>query len=200
MDRHDITGLVLAGGRGSRMGGVDKGLVWHQGRPLAEHAVTRLAPQVGTVMVSANRHLDRYEAMGVSAVLPDGGAVGAFEGPLAGVLAGLLRCETPWLATVPCDSPYFPDNLVLRLSQALETEGAQLSMAAIRQGAVTHPQPVFCLLHRDLAHSLKAFLASGQGKSGLWASGLRRALVVFDDAAAFTNVNTGEELAALQRP
>src|SRR3954467_2445754 len=108
MDRAHITGLVLAGGRGSRMGGVDKGLQLHLGEPLARHALDRIAPQVGPRMISANRNLDAYRAMGVP-VWPD--AVSDYAGPLAGLLAGLQHADTPWLVTVPCDSPDFPDDL-----------------------------------------------------------------------------------------
>ena len=124
--REDITGLVLAGGRGSRMGGVDKGLQNHHGVPLAMHALLRLAPQVGSTMINANRNLAAYESMGVP-VWPD--ALPDYAGPLAGFLAGLERCETPWLVTVPCDSPLFPDDLVARLA-GLEPQPASVAMAA----------------------------------------------------------------------
>ena len=112
IDSSQITGLVLAGGRGSRMGGVDKGLQIYRGMPLAMHAVLRLSPQVGHVMVNANRNLGAYESMGVP-VWPD--ALPDPSGPLAGFLSGLEHCETPYLVTVPCDSPFFPDDLVSRL-------------------------------------------------------------------------------------
>jgi molybdopterin-guanine dinucleotide biosynthesis protein A len=114
MDQQDITGLILAGGRGSRMGGVDKGLQNHQGLPLALHALLRLQPQVGSLMINANRNLAAYEAMGVP-VWPD--AESDFPGPLAGFLVGLERCETSWLVTVPCDTPGFPLDLVQRLNR-----------------------------------------------------------------------------------
>ena len=133
IDRGDITGLILAGGRGSRMGGVDKGLQNHQGLPLALHALMRLAPQVGHAMINANRNLGAYEAMGVP-VWPDG--LADFAGPLAGFLVGLERCETPWLVTVPCDSPGFPEDLVLRLAAAAQAQGAELAMASTVQGDV----------------------------------------------------------------
>ena len=113
IDTKDITGLILAGGRGSRMGGVDKGLQNHLGMPLAMHALLRLGPQVGEIMINANRNLGAYEAMGVP-VWPD--TLPDYAGPLAGFLAGLEHCETPYLVTVPCDSPLFPDDLVQRLA------------------------------------------------------------------------------------
>ena len=107
IDKQDITGLVLAGGRGSRMGGVDKGLQTHHGMPLAQHALLRLGTQVGELMINANRNLGAYESMGVP-VWPDASA--DYPGPLAGLLAGLERCETPYLVSVPCDTPNFPDR------------------------------------------------------------------------------------------
>src|SRR5947209_14549865 len=122
--RDDITGLVLAGGRGSRMGGVDKGLQPHRGMPLAMQALLRLAPQVGALMINANRNLGAYESMGVP-VWPD--ALPDYAGPLAGFLAGLERCETPYLVTVPCDSPLFPPDLVERLLAALERDDAEIA-------------------------------------------------------------------------
>jgi len=194
--RADITGLVLAGGRGSRMGGVDKGLQNHQGVPLALHALLRLQPQVGEAMINANRNLGAYESMGVP-VWPD--AQSDFPGPLAGMLVGLERCETPYLVTVPCDTPNFPLDLVDRLARALELEGADLAMAATRDAGQVMPQPVFCLLKADLLESLVKYLQSGQRKIDRWTAQHRVATVVFDDTAAFDNANTVEELRRLQR-
>src|SRR5256885_8784920 len=141
--RDDITGLILAGGRGSRMGGVDKGLQNHLGIPLAMHALMRLAPQVGHEMVNANRNLGAYDAFGVP-VWPD--AVADYPGPLAGFLAGLEHCETPYLVTVPCDTPGFPEDLVARLADALEAHDADIAMAATGGADGVQVQPVFCLL------------------------------------------------------
>ncbi|HVO07667.1 MAG TPA: molybdenum cofactor guanylyltransferase MobA [Burkholderiaceae bacterium] len=194
--RSEITGIVLAGGRGSRMGGVDKGLQNHRGVPLALHALLRLQPQVGEVMINANRNLAAYESMGVP-VWPDVQA--DFAGPLAGMLVGLERCETPYLATVPCDTPNFPLDLVDRLAQALEAEGAELAMAATREDGLVMPQPVFCLLKAELLESLVKFLHGGQRKIDRWSAQHRVATVVFDDASAFDNANTIEELQRLQR-
>jgi molybdopterin-guanine dinucleotide biosynthesis protein A len=194
--KSEITGIVLAGGRGSRMGGVDKGLQNHRGVPLALHALLRLQPQVGEVMINANRNLAAYESMGVP-VWPD--AQADFAGPLAGMLVGLERCETPYLATVPCDTPNFPLDLVDRLAQALEAEGAELAMAATREDGLVMPQPVFCLLKAELLESLVKFLHGGQRKIDRWSAQHRVATVVFDDASAFDNANTIEELQRLQR-
>ena len=190
-----ITGLVLAGGRGSRMGGVDKGLQNHIGIPLALHAMQRLSPQVGTVMVSANRHLDTYASFGVP-VWPD--AMADYPGPLAGFVAGLEHCKTPYLMTVPCDTPNFPTDLVARLVAGLIAQDAQIAMAATREGDVAQAQPVFCLMACSLKDSLSDFIASGQRQVERWAALHRCATVVFDDAAAFANANTSEELQGLQ--
>jgi molybdopterin-guanine dinucleotide biosynthesis protein A len=194
--REDITGLVLAGGRGSRMGGVDKGLQNHNGVPLALHALLRLQPQVGEAMMNANRNLGAYESMGVP-VWPD--AQSDFPGPLAGVMVGLERCETPYLVTVPCDTPNFPLDLVERLANALQAEGAELAMAATREGGQAMVQPVFCLLKAELLESLVKYLQSGERKIDRWTARHRVATVVFDDASAFDNANTLEELQRLQR-
>jgi molybdopterin-guanine dinucleotide biosynthesis protein A len=189
IDKTDITGLVLAGGRGSRMGGVDKGLQLFQGMPLAQHALRRLSPQVGRVMVNANRNLELYRAMGPAVY---GDAMPGFAGPLAGVLAGLDHCVTPYLVTVPCDTPYFPHDLVERLAGGLV--GADIATAYSREGDELAPQPVFCLMKSSLRESLRAFIDSGQRKTGLWARELGGARVEFDDAAAFANFNTLAEL------
>jgi len=192
-----ITGLVLAGGRGTRMGGVDKGLQPHRGLPLARHALERLRPQVGALLVNANRHLDTYRAWGVGVVTD---AQADFAGPLAGMLAGLEAAQTPWLVTVPCDTPGFPADLVARLAAAAQAEGADLALAATREAdGSLQPQPVFCLLRTALAPSLRAFLGAGQRKIDRWTAQHRGATVVFDDAGAFFNANTLDELAALQR-
>lgn len=192
----DITGLVLAGGRGSRMGGVDKGLQNHQGLPLAMHALLRLQLQVGQVMINANRNLSAYEAMGVP-VWPD--PLPDHPGPLAGLLAGLEHCDTSWLVTVPCDTPLFPDDLVARLAQAAAEQDAEIAMAATVEDGRTQVQPVFSLLRAELLESLVAYLHAGERKIDRWTARHRVATVVFDDAGAFFNANTAAELQELQR-
>ena len=192
-----ITGLVLAGGRGSRMGGVDKGLQNHLGIPLALHAMQRLSPQVGAVMVSANRHLHTYASFGVP-VWAD--AIPDHPGPLAGFLAGLEHCSTPYLVTVPCDTPNFPTDLVARLVAELIAQDAQIAVAATRDGDGAQAQPVFCLMACSLKGSLSDFIASGQRQVERWTALHRCATVVFDDAAAFANANTAQELQRLQTP
>ena len=192
----DITGLILCGGRGSRMGGVDKGLQPYQGMPLAMHALMRLAPQVGEMMINANRNLAAYESMGVP-VWPD--LVADYPGPLAGGLAGLERCETRYMLTVPSDTPGFPADLVARLSEALAREGAEIAMAATLEDGRVQVQPVFCLVDAMLLESLAAYLKSGERKIDRWTAQHRCATVVFDDADAFFNANTLAELQALER-
>ena len=195
----DITGLVLAGGRGSRMGGVDKGLQNHLGLPLAMHALLRLGPQVGHLMVNANRNLGAYDSMGVP-VWPDAmtGGSDSYPGPLAGFLAGLEHCETPYLVTVPCDTPNFPTDLVARLADALVAQDAEIAMAATLEQGRPQVQPVFCLMAARLIESLVVFTQSGQRKIDRWTGQQRCATVLFDDADAFFNANTLADLQRLQ--
>jgi molybdenum cofactor guanylyltransferase len=192
-----ITGLVLAGGRGSRMGGVDKGLQNHRGMPLALHALLRLQPQVGALLINANRNLGAYEALGAP-VWPD--PIEGYAGPLAGFLAGLEHCETPWLVTVPCDTPDFPADLVERLAAAADAQQAELAYAVTTEAdGRAQPHPVFCLLRSALIESLVAFLHGGGRKIDAWFAQHRAVGVPFADAAAFFNANTPQELAQLQR-
>jgi len=200
IDSADITGVILAGGRGSRMGGVDKGLQNFNGMPMALHALMRLAPQVGEVMINANRNLGAYEAFGVPVwpdVLPD------YAGPLAGFLTGLERCETPWLVTVPCDTPLFPHDLVARLAKAAREADAEIAMATAReQDGQSHTQPVFCLLRVELLESLVRFTHGGGRKTDAWTGLHKTVLAPFDtpqdDPRAFFNANTLAELHLLE--
>ncbi len=197
----DITGLILAGGRGSRMGGVDKGLQNFNGMPLALHTLLRLQPQVGAVMVNANRNLAAYESFGVP-VWPD--VLSDYAGPLAGFLTGLERCETSWLVTVPCDTPLFPPDLVARLAQAAERDGAEIAMAAAREeDGQLRAQPVFCLLRLELLESLVRFTQGGGRKIDAWTAQHKTVLVPFDapgdDPRAFCNANTLAELHQLEQ-
>jgi molybdenum cofactor guanylyltransferase len=194
-NRDQISGLILAGGRATRMGGVDKGLQLHLGVPLALHALNRLRPQVAALMINANRNLETYEAMGVP-VWPDDPP--DFSGPLAGMLAGLEHCSTAYLATVPCDSPDFPPDLVARMMEGLAGAGSDIATAYTREGGELRAQPVFCVMRTSLRASLREFIDSGERKTGLFAARHRGARIVFDDAAAFANANTLSELATLQ--
>lgn len=199
-----ITGLVLAGGRGARMGGVDKGLQPFHGQPLALHALQQLAPQVGSCLINANRHLDTYAGFGVP-VWPD--SLDGYAGPLAGFLSGLDHCTTPWLLTVPCDTPLFPHDLAHRLAAAAAAQNAEIVFAAGReidnQGrARWRDQPVFCLMQAALQPSLQHYTAAGGRKIDAWARSHRCISVAFDrpedDPRAFANANTLEELHALE--
>ena len=193
IETKDITGLILAGGRGSRMGGVDKGLQNFRGVPLVMHALMRLSPQVGELMVNANRNLGAYESLGVP-VWPD--ALPDFAGPLAGFLAGMEQCQTPWLVTVPCDTPLFPTDLVARL--AAEAADADIAMASTRGPVGEQVQPVFCLLRTALMESLLQFTQDGGRKIDRWTAQHRCIAVPFDDESAFFNANTPAELQKLE--
>jgi molybdenum cofactor guanylyltransferase len=201
IDKEDITGVVLAGGRGTRMGGADKGLQNFRGIPLALHTLLRLGPQVGEVMINANRNLSAYEAFGAP-VWPDG--IADYAGPLAGFLTGLERCETGYLVSVPCDTPLFPHDLVARLAEALEREDAEIAMAAAREedGSV-RTQPVFSLLRRELLESLVRFTHGGGRKIDAWTGQHKTVVVPFDrpadDPSAFFNANTLAELHRLEQ-
>jgi molybdenum cofactor guanylyltransferase len=193
--KNQITGLVLAGGKGSRMGGVDKGLQLHSGTPLAQHALLRLRPQVAKVLLNANRNQATYDAFGAP-VWPD--ALPDQPGPLAGFLTGLAHCETDYLVTVPCDTPHFPEDLVARLAQAMADNDADIAMAATNSANGVQVQPVFCLMKASLKGSLAQFTASGQRKIDKWTATHRCIEVLFDDELAFFNANTAEELKQLQ--
>lgn len=203
---HEITAIVLAGGRGSRMGGVDKGLQNFNGTPLALHTVLRLQMQagglVGELMVNANRNLSAYEAFGAP-VWPD--TLSDYAGPLAGFMTGLERCETPYLLTVPCDTPLFPLDLAQRLAQAFEDDSTEIAMAAaLEDDGQLRTQPVFCLMRVELLESLVAFTQAGGRKIDRWTDQHKTVVVPFnlprDDARAFCNANTLHELHELENP
>ena len=173
------------------MGGVDKGLQLLGDQPLALWALRRLMPQVGTVAINANRNILEYEWLGAP-VWPD--VSPGHPGPLAGLLAGMQRCTTPYLLTVPCDTPEFPADLAERLASALVAAQADVAMAAIREGSRVHQQPVFLLVKPKLAPSVAECLARGEGAVARWAEGQRCVVEVFDDASLFANINTTAEL------
>ena len=188
--RDAITGIVLAGGQGRRMGGVDKGLVELAGAPLAAHVIGRLAPQVATIVINANQNLERYGALGYP-VVPD--AVGGFAGPLAGLHAGMTSAKTTFVVTAPCDSPFLPLDLVARLGVTLAARDAQLAVAK----TFDQPHPVFALVRRDVLPHLASFLEGGGRKIDAWYATIAHVEVNFDDEAeAFRNINTAAELAA----
>lgn len=205
MNHISITGLILAGGKGSRMGGIDKGLQSFNGTPLTLHTLMRLQMQEGQplseIMIVANRNLSAYESFGVQ-VWPD--STDGFAGPLAGFLTGLERCETTHLLTVPCDSPLFPLNLAQRMLDAMEKEEADIAVAAAREedGSI-RAQPVFCLMRVNLLESLVKFMQTGGRKIDAWTAQHSTVIVPFDtpdiDPRAFFNANTLEELYRLEK-
>ncbi len=183
-----ITGVILAGGQGRRMGGVDKGLRELRGKPLVQWALERFAPQVDEVLINANQNQSVYAGFG-HAVIAD--EIGGYAGPLAGLQCGLAAARYPLVATVPCDSPFLPADLVARLRGALDCAHAQLAVA--RTG--DQPHPVFCLCQRDVLAHLTGFLAAGGRKVDAWYATLRVTEVAFDDQPqAFSNINTPAEL------
>ncbi len=170
------------------MGGVDKGLQLLRGKPMVAHVLARLAPQVSEVLINANQNLEAYAKFG-HRVVPD--AIGGFAGPLAGLHAGLAAANQPLAVTVPCDSPFLPLDLVARLRQALEKNTADLAVA--KTGA--QPHPVFSLVRCSVLDHLGRFLAGGGRKIDAWYATLKVVEVPFDDEAeAFANINTLEEL------
>ncbi len=190
-----ISGLILAGGRGSRMGTADKGLQNFRGEPMVQTVLQRLAPQVAQVMINANQNLERYAAFGLP-VWPDEKT--GFAGPLAGLHVGLSHCQTDYLLMVPCDSPFLPKDLAIRLATALQTERAELAFAVTGQGDTLQSHPVFCLLKTALLPQLAAYLDSGERKVEAWFKSVNSCAVGFDDEAAFANINTLDELQRLQ--
>ena len=203
-----ITGCILAGGRGARMGGVDKGLQPFQGLPLALHALQRLAPQVGPLLINANRNTEQYAALGqplnakvCADALPD------YPGPLAGFMAGLAQCQTPWLLCVPCDTPLFPMDLAAQMIAARGDASTEIIIAHGWDTERSQPpelraQPVFCLLRACLKHSLEAFITSGGRKIDAWTIQHHCAQAMFDrpgDEHAFANANTLAQLHDLEQ-
>jgi molybdopterin-guanine dinucleotide biosynthesis protein A len=192
----DITGLILAGGRAQRMGGIDKGLISFHQKPLIESAIHRLSNQVGPIIINANRNITRYAGYGYPVFMdetPD------FSGPLAGFLMGLENCHTPYLLTTPCDSPLLPIDLASRLAEELEQKQLDLVYASSKEAdGKVWAQPVFCLMRANLQESLASFLQKDDLKIDRWFTELKSGTVVFDDAKAFANINTPEELKALE--
>ena len=187
-----ITGVILAGGQGRRMGTVDKGLRELRGKAMAAWVIERFAPQVDEVLINANQNLDVYARFGYR-VIPD--EISGFAGPLAGLQRGLSEASHPLVATSPCDTPFLPADLVARLHAALEAGAAQLAVA--RTG--DQPHPVFCVCRRDVLPHLTAFLQQGGRKIDAWYATLKVVEVVFDDQPdAFSNINTPSELSAFE--
>ena len=188
-----ITGLVLAGGQGRRMGNVDKGLQLLRGKPMVAWVLERFAPQVSEVLINANQNIDDYARFGCR-VVPD--EIGGYAGPLAGLHAGLKIAAHPFLATVPCDSPFLPADLVQRLHDVLIEVHADVAVA--KTG--TQPHPVFSLVRSSVLGHLTQFLDGGGRKIDAWYASLKVIEVPFDDQPeAFSNINTREELAEFEK-
>jgi molybdopterin-guanine dinucleotide biosynthesis protein A len=186
------TGIILAGGQGRRMGGVDKGLKPLRSKPMVAWVLERFAPQVDEVLINANQNADAYGALG-HRVIPD--AIGGFAGPLAGLHRGLSEAAHGLVVTVPCDSPFLPRDLVSRLRAALDAQRADLAVAKTGD----QPHPVFCLCRKSVLPGLTAFLESGGRKIDAWYATLPMVEVLFDDVPqAFSNINTADELAAAE--
>jgi molybdopterin-guanine dinucleotide biosynthesis protein A len=191
-----ITGLILAGGRAQRMGGIDKGLIPFHQKPLIETTIQRLKAQVGPILINANRNITKYAVYGYPVIMdetPD------FSGPLAGFLMGLKNCKTPYLLTTPCDSPLFPEDLGAKLASELEQANLDLVYASSKEAdGKVWAQPVFCLMRANLQDSLISFLDKGDLKIDRWFKELKSGTVIFDNAQAFANANTPEELQSLE--
>lgn len=190
----EITGLILAGGQGRRMGGVDKGLTLLRGRPMVAWVLERLAPQVGELLINANQNLEQYRSFGHPVISDE---ISGFAGPLAGLHAGMQAAHHPFVLTVPCDSPFLPADLGERLFGALRTGHSDLAVA--KTGA--QPHPVFALARIALLPHLTAYLEGGGRKIDAWYASLKAIEVAFDDQVqAFSNINTTDELKAFEFP
>jgi molybdopterin-guanine dinucleotide biosynthesis protein A len=187
-----ITGLIIAGGLARRMGGSDKGLQMLRGKPLLAHVIERFAPQVDRLLINTNHNAAAYAAFGYPLIAD---TLDGYAGPLAGLQAGLAQCSTPLLATVPCDTPFLPCDLVARLHAALDVAQAQLALAT----TAGWTQHTFMLCRREVLPSLTAFLATGERSIGRWYATLDAVEVTFADEAAFANINTLEELAQFEQ-
>ena len=191
-----ITGLILAGGRAQRMGGIDKGLIPFLGKPLIESAIKRLGNQVGPILINANRNITKYATYGHPVIVdetPD------FSGPLAGFSAGLKACTSPYLLTAPCDSPLLPADLGIKLATEMTRGDFQLVYASTKEiNDKIWAQPVFCLMRADLKEPLEIFIKKGDLKIDRWFKELHTSTVVFDNTQAFANINTPEELKRLE--
>lgn len=186
-----ITGLILAGGQGARMGHKDKGLQLFAGAPLVQHVLRRMQPQVDSVIVSANRNLDDYSRFGMPVIADN---ESDFAGPLAGLQAGMTRCMTPLLASVPCDAPFLPTNLVSLLHAALIANDADIAIACAGQNEAQRTHPVFSLLKVSLLDHLNRYLQDGGRKVSAWQACHKVVQVKFEDERAFCNINNLEDL------
>lgn len=192
-DMHVITAVVLAGGQGQRMGGIDKGWVAFNGRPMIKHVLEHISPQVESVMINANRSLEDYQALGYPVVedIEQG-----YHGPLMGMLTGLTHAKTDWVLFVPCDVPLLPRDVVEKLRSAVAAN--DVDVAVVHDGE--RLQPVISLVRRSLLPSLQSWLADGKRKIDRWYMQHRMVVVPFDSAEeTFINLNTREEVHNLEQ-
>ena len=182
----NITALILAGGKGSRFSGRDKGLIKLNNKPLVQHLIDRIQPQVSNIIISANRNIESYESFSFEVLTDD---LTDYAGPLAGILKALQHCQTEWLLVVPADSPFIPHDLALRLSENIKDN----KIAIPDDGK--YLQPTFALIHKSLTPSLKKFLQQGERKTRVWMQQQDHSIVDFSDQVhAFININTEDEL------
>lgn len=192
--RENITGVILAGGRASRLGGCDKGLLQVKGKALIQWVIDKLKPQVNQIMVNANRNLPEYEALGYP-VFDDGND--EFLGPLAGLRQALQHIQTEWAITVPCDTPLLPDNFVAQMLQTLNKEQSDQQLCIAHDG--NRLQPVFCLLHRSLQAELDQYIKTEGRKTREWITSIPHVIADFTgQSEAFYNINTDKELARVE--
>lgn len=191
----DVTAIILAGGQGRRMGGIDKGLQLFQGKPMVVHVLERLEKQAGTILISANRNIDRYQVYGYP-VFSD--SIAGYPGPLAGFLTGLQHCQTPYLATVPCDTPFIHEHLIGRLRTTLITAEADIAVAMTDDEGISKIQSVFTVMKSHLGNSLTTYLENGHHKLDRWFATQKTITVPFAEKDAFININTLAELAIYQ--
>lgn len=189
--RNNITGLILAGGRGTRFNGQDKGLIPYKGSTLAEHAIARLTPQVKTILLSVNRNLDYYNNLNTICIEDN---FSDYPGPLAGIHTALKKMQTEWLVTIACDTPCFPLDYVEKLTAALV--GNESLVAVVRNE--NRLQNVFMLVHKNLLASLDGFLKNGERKAQIWIEQNNPGIVDFTQQYAFYNINTPEDLANIE--
>ncbi|WP_217895689.1 molybdenum cofactor guanylyltransferase MobA [Oceanospirillum sanctuarii] len=192
-DTREITAVVLAGGQGQRMGGMDKGWVNFQGRPMIHHVLEQISPQVQSVLINANRSLEEYQALGHQVVedIEQG-----YHGPLMGMLTGLTHAKTDWVLFVPCDIPLLPKDVVEKLNEAVAKN--DVDVAVVHDGE--RLQPVISLMRRSLLPSLESWLAEGKRKIDRWYMQHRMVVVPFDSPEEdFMNLNTQQEVQELEQ-
>ena len=189
--KKQITGLILSGGQGKRMNGLDKGLQRFRDAPLVSHVLSALKPQAGSVMISANRNLDRYKQFDAKLISDE---ISGFAGPLAGIHSGLLSCKTPYLLVAPCDTPFLPKNLGECLYEVMSKNDSSIAVAKTMGNNMEEEQPVFCLIKTTLLENLESYLANGERKVRKWQKSLNPSYAFFEDNKNFLNFNTLEEL------